>query len=204
MQNPAEDITHGKTLQELAEPNRWNQGPPFLLTDPDEWLTEPASTINDPLDPTELCKLILHGVSPTTDTPVAKDLHQCNTCQELLEASAQEIHRAASKNSRATVEEYWQAQTRLFKKAQQDSFLDKFHLLKEEKNIYCSRHLLTLTPELDTTGEFIQVGCRLHQCKDLTHTSLYPLEINPSHLIMPLLTQDFGGLPFQEEVRHLF
>lgn len=28
---PADDVTRGKTLRELAEPQRWSQGPPFLL-----------------------------------------------------------------------------------------------------------------------------------------------------------------------------
>jgi len=30
--NPADDITRGKTLKELVEPNRWSQGPPLLGT----------------------------------------------------------------------------------------------------------------------------------------------------------------------------
>ncbi len=31
VQNPADDVTRGKTLAELAEPNRWSQGPSFLF-----------------------------------------------------------------------------------------------------------------------------------------------------------------------------
>lgn len=37
--NPADDITRGKTLSELIRPNRWSQGPPFLLKLPDFWPT---------------------------------------------------------------------------------------------------------------------------------------------------------------------
>ena len=32
--NPADDVSRGKRLRELVEPNRWSQGPSFLLQSP--------------------------------------------------------------------------------------------------------------------------------------------------------------------------
>ncbi len=37
VQNTEDDVTRGKILAELAEPNRWSQGPSFLFKGPAEW-----------------------------------------------------------------------------------------------------------------------------------------------------------------------
>lgn len=36
-ENPADDLTRGKTLKDLSVENRWAQGPPFLRLPPDQW-----------------------------------------------------------------------------------------------------------------------------------------------------------------------
>lgn len=41
-QNPADDLTRGKTLKDLAKPNRLSQGPPFLLLSPESWPANPV------------------------------------------------------------------------------------------------------------------------------------------------------------------
>lgn len=41
--NPADDVTRGKGLRELAKPNRWSQGPPFLLQNPESWPEDPSA-----------------------------------------------------------------------------------------------------------------------------------------------------------------
>lgn len=45
--NPADDITHGKPLMEIAEDGRWKDGPPFLLQSPDFWPTKPVMAVAD-------------------------------------------------------------------------------------------------------------------------------------------------------------
>lgn len=40
--NPADDITCGKTLLELSQPNRWSQGPLFLYQSSDHWPLNPS------------------------------------------------------------------------------------------------------------------------------------------------------------------
>lgn len=37
--NPADDVTWGKTLKELSRPHRWHQGPDFLRHTEDHWPT---------------------------------------------------------------------------------------------------------------------------------------------------------------------
>lgn len=59
--NPADDITRGKTLQELSEPTRWNQGPSFLLQTSDYWPTTPAIPLKE--EPSELRKSVFCGVT---------------------------------------------------------------------------------------------------------------------------------------------
>ena len=39
--NPADDLTRGKPLRELAAETRWRTGPSFLLQPPDQWPDEP-------------------------------------------------------------------------------------------------------------------------------------------------------------------
>lgn len=41
--NPADDVTRGKNLQELAQPQRWSHGPPFLLYPETQWPVYPLS-----------------------------------------------------------------------------------------------------------------------------------------------------------------
>lgn len=41
--NPADNITRGKSLQSLTEPSRWSQGPPFLKQSQDHWPKKPDS-----------------------------------------------------------------------------------------------------------------------------------------------------------------
>lgn len=64
--NPADDLTRGKTLAELATPNRWIQGPAFLRCPPDEWPSCP--NITEPEDSSELkqCFLCSHTDQLTT------------------------------------------------------------------------------------------------------------------------------------------
>lgn len=42
--NPADDITRGKSLQSLAEPSQWSQGPPFLKQSQEHWPKKPELT----------------------------------------------------------------------------------------------------------------------------------------------------------------
>lgn len=59
--NPADDLTRGKTLEALIESNRWSQGPLFLLQSPDTWPERPST---EPLeDKTELRRAAFCGLT---------------------------------------------------------------------------------------------------------------------------------------------
>lgn len=40
--NPADDLTWGKTLLELSQRKRWTQGPPFLSLNNSHWPARPS------------------------------------------------------------------------------------------------------------------------------------------------------------------
>lgn len=40
--NPTDDVTQGRTLQELTQPHRWRQGRPFLQLSESQWPIPPA------------------------------------------------------------------------------------------------------------------------------------------------------------------
>ena len=192
-QNPADDITRGKALQDLVRPNRWSQGPPFLLRDPKQWPEDPTSAVGDPPDATELRKSTFCGVSSVALTQSDSDLHQYSTWKELLQATVQELHGAATEESCANAEDYRQAERFLLSRAQRDSFPEELRLLKAGKPVQRSSRLLNLSPELDDTGELIRVGGRLRRSEDLIYTSLHPVALDPSHPVTCLLIQDFDS-----------
>lgn len=75
--NPADDITRGKTLKDLAEPNRWSQGPPFLFQAQDKWTGNPPPLAKEEVS--ELRKTTFCGVESTVMEPQIQDAEKCNT-----------------------------------------------------------------------------------------------------------------------------
>lgn len=70
-QNPADDLTRGKTLQELKDPKRLFQGPLFLLRRPDNWPERPST---EPLeDEAELQKAAFCGATITSPIDCGPD-----------------------------------------------------------------------------------------------------------------------------------
>ena len=50
--NPADDITRGKSVAELCQESSWRNGPPFLSQPPHQWPLSPFT--DQPEDPVEL------------------------------------------------------------------------------------------------------------------------------------------------------
>ncbi|KAJ8356386.1 hypothetical protein SKAU_G00191800 [Synaphobranchus kaupii] len=159
--NPANNLTHGKTLTELVEPNRCSQGPPFLLLSK---------------------KLTVH--------PVGKK--HPDSWNDLLEITAQELHGAADSVEPLTADDYRGAETVILK-VQQDSFPEELCLLKAKKSVFTISRLLTLSPELDDSGELIQVGGRLRRSEDLEPGTKHPIIRDPTHPTTRLLIQHFNN-----------
>ncbi|KAL0174234.1 hypothetical protein M9458_030202, partial [Cirrhinus mrigala] len=72
-QNPADDVTCGKTLADLALLNRWSQGPSFLLKGSAEWPSPPGA--NPEQDTIEYKKTASYGVMSRADRQEAHAGH---------------------------------------------------------------------------------------------------------------------------------
>lgn len=183
LQNPADDITRGKTLQELSKPNRWSQGPPFLLLQPEQWPANPVGTPTEPCDPNEFRKETFCGVSTAA---AAKDdsYDKFNIWKGLLEATALKLHGAADREGCLPAETYRQAEIFLLKRPQQNSFPEEYGLLNDGRPVRRSSRLIALAPEFDKSGEVIRVGGCLRHSEDLAYTNLQPFgprSISSSH-----------------------
>ncbi|CAI5657811.1 unnamed protein product [Oreochromis niloticus] len=188
-QNPADDITRGKTLTELARPNRWSQGPPFLLLSPEQWPPEPSGTLAEPPGPSELRKETFCGVSTTFD-PATSNFSGYDTWAQLLEAAITQLHGAAKGGGTSSAQDYIQAEMHVLREAQQESFPEEYRLLKQGNSISRSSRLLALSPEFDREDEVIRVGGRLRHSEDLAFSNSHPLVLDPTHPVTRLLIQD--------------
>lgn len=191
-QNPADDITRGKSLLELTRPNRWSQGPPFLLLNPDRWPSEPSDTLTEPPDPTELRKETFCGVSTRAD-PAYPSFSEYDKWMQLLEAAIPQSHGAAPGDGTSSADDYIQAEMLVLRRAQQESFPEEYRLLKSGKPISRSSRLIALSPEFDQEREIIRVGGRLRRSEDLAYSNLHPLVLDPAHPVTRLLIQDFDS-----------
>lgn len=118
--NPAEDVTRGKRLRELVVPNRWSQGPSFLLQSPDS--RPEYRSADQAQDASELCKSVFCGVAAIASGQSATDLNHHSSWKELLEVTAQELHGAADFNRHPTADDYRQAERVILQRVQKDSF----------------------------------------------------------------------------------
>lgn len=113
--NPADDITRGKTLRELAQPQRWNQGPLFLQGPEAQWPVFPILSL--PLPLCELRKSVacyLTQEPPTTSLP---DASPYSRLEDLITAAATMASEGA-----ATASSRLAAETLLVQRAQAESF----------------------------------------------------------------------------------
>lgn len=189
--NPADDVTRGKKLRELIQPNRWSLGPAFLLNSPVSWPEDP--TVDQTEDTSELRKPIFCGVAAVASSQSTSDLGQYGSWKELLEGTVQELHGAANSNDKPTAEDYRQAEQLILQRAQRDSFQQEYSLLKAGKPVPSYSRLRTLSPELDGKGELIRVGGRLRRAEGLELTTLHPVILDPGHRVTTLLIQDFDN-----------
>ena len=70
--NVADDITRGKTQRQLVEPNRWSQGPPFLLQAPAKWPVKQTASAEEEVS--KLRKSTFCGVTSTVAEPQVLDV----------------------------------------------------------------------------------------------------------------------------------
>ncbi|KAL7849939.1 hypothetical protein SRHO_G00192880 [Serrasalmus rhombeus] len=198
--NPADDLTRGKSLEALVEPNRWSQGPPFLLQSPDTWPERPSA---EPLeDKTELRKSAFCGVAVTSPMTQAPD-KAYSTRQELMDVTACELQQNPSSSTPAA-EEYRQAEVSILQRAQQQSFPDDYRLLSAGKPVLSGSRLITLAPEMDKSTALIRVGGRLRRLEGQSDTTLHPVVLDASHPVTRLLIQKYDGDLHHPGPEHVF
>ncbi len=87
--NPADHITRGLTLAELADPHQWRSGPSFLTQPQDRWPAVPCA--ESELDLSEMKRTSFVGAITVVPSPVPSDLSQFRTWRELLQAKGQPV-----------------------------------------------------------------------------------------------------------------
>ncbi|XP_023806317.1 SH3 and multiple ankyrin repeat domains protein 2 isoform X1 [Oryzias latipes] len=185
--NPADDLTRGKPLRALTEHNRWSQGPPFLLQDPDTWPERPSTEPQE--DSTELRKTAYCGLAVTS--PSSQNATVYKTWQECIEAKVHALHASSPSDSPPIAEEYHQAEKLVIQQAQQESFPEDYKLLAAGKSVSSSSRLLTLSPELDQSSGLIRVGGRLRRLEGLSDLTLHPIVLDPTHPVTLLLIKRY-------------
>lgn len=176
--NPADDVTRGKTLAELALPNRWSQGPSFLLKGPDGWPSQPPKLPDS--DSSEYRKSVSCGIVTNMAWPCSLQDTKL-TWKDLVEAMVRELHGAAGQGSPVTASDYQQAEMMIYKRIQHDCFPEELHHLKGVKPIPNNSRLLTLSPELDPKEVIIRVGGRLRRAEALDPAFKHPIILDPTH-----------------------
>ncbi|KAG1926140.1 guanine nucleotide-binding protein G(I)/G(S)/G(O) subunit gamma-2 [Pimephales promelas] len=189
--NPADDLTRGKSLKDLAEPNRWTQGPKFLLQQQSTWPTPPDmhSFLLD--DTTELKRSAFCGV--INSAPQTADGSKFSSWKDLVEAVAQELHRAAGKSGSPSASDYQEAELTALRQVQMDNFAEDYQLLKSGKPVHSSSRLLCLSPEYDETNDLIRVGGRLRRVEGLDPNTVHPIVLDPSHPNTQLFIKDYDA-----------
>lgn len=153
--NPADDLTRGQTLAQLAQPNGWSHGPQFLLQTADKWPSDPPLTpLDSPQELTELKRSAVCSIAVTSLYSSTAEQSKAKTWPELIEVPVKELHGAAVQNypsapSMLPVEMYREAEQHIFRQIQRGSFAEDHQLLKVGKIIQSNSRLSCLSPHFD-------------------------------------------------------
>ncbi len=86
-------------------------------------------------------------------------------------------------------EDYRQAEVRILKQVQQESFPEDYNLLGTGKPVRSGSRLVTLAPEMDLSSGLIRVGGRLRRTLGIEDSILHPLD--PSHPVTCLIIHHY-------------
>ncbi|XP_039539859.1 uncharacterized protein LOC120487658 [Pimephales promelas] len=189
--NPADPITRGMTLSNLAKPNQFSQGPAFLRLPRESW---PAtnSFVEVP-DETEMKRSAFCGFMSAITAPEIPAPEDHSTFEDLLEATSKSLHGAAFQSSALSADDYGEAELRILQRAQYDSFPDEVKCLKAGKALPSSSRLLSLAPEYDVSMGLIRVGGRLRRSTSLEEDVVHPIVLEPKHHITKLIIRQYDN-----------
>lgn len=154
MTKPADDLTRGKTLVELAAPSFWIESPVVLRSPSHEW--PPAPQVTHPTDHSELkqtlcCLKQTHPLTPLLDSA------QFENWADLLKAAHQLLHGAA-KGEFSPPSDLQEAKVYVLKISQEESFPEEVRHLRAGKPVSPSSKLCQLAPEMDPESGLVRVG----------------------------------------------
>ncbi len=192
LNNPADDITRGKTLLELTSENRWVKGPSFLWLSPEHWPSTPTGLRND--DTEELRKPVSCLNIVTNSCPSPPDPKEFHCFNDLVKATAEYLYGAAPSDSQEpTAETYQKAELEILRTAQRESFIEETQFLTAGKPVPSSSRLAPLAPELDEDMNIIRVGGRLRRCNQLEPEMAHPVVLDPKHPVTRMLIRHFDS-----------
>ncbi len=187
--NPADHLTRGLTLTQLASPHQWSSGPDFLLQPSDQWPSTPVTEVESEIS--ELRKTAFIA-TVTVSNQSLLDPNQFHTWLELVEATVRSIHGAATADSDSSLQAdvYVEAEKLILAQAQQDSFPLEVQALKTGQPIPATSLLASLAPEYDKDTGLIRVGGRLRRASDLDLDAIHPILLDPGHSTTKLLIKE--------------
>ncbi|KAK7880057.1 hypothetical protein WMY93_033275 [Mugilogobius chulae] len=184
-ENPADDLTRGKKLQELTSQSRWACGPPFLLLSPQQW---PEPSVAPCEDITEERRKPTTCLAISLNTDPVPDAAQFDSFNDLLKETVRSLHGAANaSDATLSADDFKEAELCILRSAQKDSFPDEVHCLSAGKPVPTTSRLYTLAPEFDQSLQLIRVGGRLRRCHDLEADVIHPVVLEPKHPVTRLL-----------------
>ncbi len=187
--NPADHLTRGLTLTQLASPHQWSSGPDFLLQPSDQWPSTPVTEVESEIS--ELRKTAFIA-TVTVSNQSLLDPNQFHTWLELVEATVRSLHGAATADSDSSLQAdvYVEAEKLILAQAQQDSFPLEVQALKTGQPIPATSRLASLAPEYDKDTGLIRVGGRLRRASDLDLDAIHPILMDPGHSTTKLLIKE--------------
>ncbi|XP_056324239.1 uncharacterized protein LOC130237344 [Danio aesculapii] len=187
--NPADDITRGKSLWQLAQPTRWNLGPHFLRQDPLTWPNDSVKPNTDNTD--EETKISFCGLTRIDFSQAIQGFSQFHSLSQAVESKALEQFGLDKKPEDLSAKDYAEAEITLLKEAQATCFPTELEALTTGKPLPSNSRLLTLAPELDKSTGLIRVGGRLRRSELLDPETVHPIILEPKHPLSQLLIQHF-------------
>ncbi len=187
--NPADDITHGKTLQQLAAPSQWNRGPHFLWQDTSTWPDDPE--VSGPESTDEEKKVTFCSLTTVDFSDLTQEFSHYHSFNQLVEHEAQELLKQANQTKDLSAEDYAAAEISLLKQAQAKCFPVELKSLTSGQSLHSNSRLISLAPELDQSTGLISVGGRLRRSKLLKPDTAHPIVLDPKHPLSQLLIQHY-------------
>ncbi|XP_049330100.1 uncharacterized protein LOC111189521 [Astyanax mexicanus] len=185
--NPADDITRGKSLADLGPQSRWIKGPSFLHEPPEKWPQVPISSNLENSD--ELKQSAFCGLSTTNSATAIPDPTQFTTWSELVAATKQALYGAESDPASPPLDLH-DVEKHILRTSQTDSFPEEVRLLKAHKPVSPSSRLSTLSPEWDAETGLVRVGGRLRHLENPDLSDIHPVVLDPQHPVTQLLIKD--------------